>query len=734
MANPTKTGSTTRIEGSEFVSSANSSKLGSAAPQDVISFTVIIRRRQDGPPLPDLSYWQDAHPPQRRSYSIAEFAQLFGASKDDIGAVSAFLTRAGMSVVESNAARRTVIGRGTVAQLNAAFAITLSRYDSPAPPSGRHGTRSGKREAAQRQTHRGYDGHLQVPESLGPVIVGVYGLDDRKVSARSASPGALQITVPQVLELYGWPSPTMPPAGLSNQVIGIIAEEGVDPNDITGYFKNLNLSLYQSGNYYQVGPSTPVEPVPAGAISGNLAAPSIQFSTATGLLPNTGQSADELVMDISVASTVAQGAKVEVYCHDGSVNGWITALNAAIFPTAGEPVPNVISCSWFIFAGDDVTPTFSPYGFTPAVIQNMDDILKGATVLQNPVTVCVASGDRGVGGNINDGNVHVIFPASDPYVLACGGTAITNVGAGSIGSGATSFDELIWNDDGASGGGISAIFPLPSWQDSLGVPHSLNPTHPTGRGLPDVSANASPYSGYIIFSNGNPQGEGGTSAAAPLIAGLIAVANATIGHNAGFINPLLYTSYPPGIACRRVLGGMMPIPSSNEYFGLPGYPATAPGWNACTGWGVFDWNRLINVLTKAKEKEHEKPKDHKDHKDKDKVPKEFEGSKEYLDKANYTKPELGTDKQGLGKYEFGETIEILTKHSERLLRKILMEQSLEMAKLAKGVEILGREVLELRAFIRPDERPPSGEGVLARSAKATKSASKERPKGGRSGA
>ncbi len=735
MANPLKTGKVTRLEGSRLISGEHSVKLGTAALQDIVSFTIMVRRRTDGPPLPDPSYGQDTHPSQRTSYSIDEFAKLFGASEKDLDAVSAFLTGAGMSVVESNAARRTVIGRGTVEQVNAAFAITLSRYDSPAPPSRKLGAASGQLEMARRQVHRGYDGTLQVPKALGPVIVGVYGLDDRKVSMRSSSPGARMVTVPQVLKLYGWPSPTTPPAGLSNQVIGIIAEEGVDPADIADYYKNLNVSLYDAGFFYKVNgsqsdPAQQATSVSPSAIAGSLAVPSIQFSTAAGLLPNTAQSGDELTMDISVASTVAQGAQIEVYCHDGTVNGWIAALNAAIFPAAGEPVPNVITCSWIIWGGDDTSATWAPGGVTPNDIHNIDDVLKGATILQNPVTVCVASGDSGTFGGLNDGHVHAFYPSSDPYVLSCGGTTIANISLGSIGQYQNSFDEYIWNDNGASGGGISAFFPLPSWQNAVGVPPSLNPAHATGRGLPDVSANSSPYSGYVVFSNGYWIQEGGTSAAAPLIAGLIAVANATIGHNVGFLNPLLYTSNPPGLACRRVRGGALPIPSSNEYFGLPGYPATGPGWNACTGWGVFDWNKLITVLTKAKEKEKEKLKEHKDF---EKAPKEkeSEGEKLHPDKAIYTKQEIGSDKQTLSKNEFGEVAGLHSSHSERLLRTILLEQSLDVAKLAQGVESLGHEVHELRAFIQPKERPPSGEGALARSAQAAKRAGTGKAKGGR---
>src|SRR5260370_10286580 len=102
------------------------------------------------------------------------------------------------------------------------------------------------------------------------------------------------------------------------------------------------------------------------------------------------------------------------------------------------------------------------------------------------VTVCCASGDRGSGDGVTDGFAHADFPASSPSVLGCGGTHLE-------GSGATITSEVVWNSSiGASGGGVSDAFSLPSWQASAGVPPSANPRGKKGRGVPDPAGGPAP--------------------------------------------------------------------------------------------------------------------------------------------------------------------------------------------------------------------------------------------------
>ena len=177
---------------------------------------------------------------------------------------------------------------------------------------------------------------------------------------------------------------------------------------------------------------------------------------------------------------------------------------------------------------------------------------------------------------VADGKAHVEYPASDPYVTAVGGTSISNVSG-------TSFTEFTWP---FSGGGISDFFrppdfPLPPWQSFARVPASVNDGR-NGRGVPDIAGNADGHSGYIIYLSGDPSfgAFGGTSASTPLYAALVALLNAGLGENLGYLNPMLYAL--PSFVFRDIADGQ-----SNSYLGSPGY-VSGPGWDACTGLGVVN--------------------------------------------------------------------------------------------------------------------------------------------------
>ena len=197
------------------------------------------------------------------------------------------------------------------------------------------------------------------------------------------------------------------------------------------------------------------------------------------------------------------------------------------------------------------------------------------------VTVCVASGDNGSSDGVNDGSDHVDFPASSPHALACGGTSLQA-------SGTTITAETVWNDGaqgGAGGGGVSSVFPLPTWQDGLGVTlTSGGATALTMRGVPDVGGDADPETGYDVRIDGTNTVIGGTSAVAPLWAGLIARINAAKGGPIGFINPLLY---PPPSTLNDITSG-----NNGSY-------AASSGWDACTGLGSPDGAKVAALLEQA---------------------------------------------------------------------------------------------------------------------------------------
>jgi kumamolisin len=204
------------------------------------------------------------------------------------------------------------------------------------------------------------------------------------------------------------------------------------------------------------------------------------------------------------------------------------------------------------------------------------------------VTVTVAAGDNGSTDGVTDGELHVDFPASAPHALGCGGTTLTLGGSAQV---PTLDSEVVWNDqtagNGATGGGVSAQFPLPSYQAGVGVPVSANPGGQAGRGVPDVAADADPDTGYQVRVDGSDLVIGGTSAVAPLWAGLVALCNASLGTDVGWLNPTVY-AFPSG-------GGAF----GDITQGDNGAYSAGPGWDACTGLGTPRGVALLTALKAA---------------------------------------------------------------------------------------------------------------------------------------
>ena len=262
----------------------------------------------------------------------------------------------------------------------------------------------------------------------------------------------------------------------------------------------------------------------------------------------------ENALDIAVAGSTAPGARIVVYIAPNNEQGWVDALSTAIHDTANAP--SVISISW---GGDE-----DDWG---AISGSFGTVLADAAALG--VTVFSSSGDGG-----SEQPASVAYPASDPMVTGCGGTTVRDVSG-------WSFTQNAWS---GSGGGISNMFDLPSWQDGAGVPASINPQGHVGRGVPDIAGNADPNSGYALFIGGAGFGAvGGTSAVAPLYAGLVALLNAQLGAPVGYLNPTLYGLSNPCVFDDVTTG-------SNT-----GY-AAGTGWDAVTGLGSVNGEALAYAL------------------------------------------------------------------------------------------------------------------------------------------
>jgi hypothetical protein len=538
------------IEGSERRSSPAAKKIGPADPNEIFSVTVVLRRRPDGPPVPDHSYFLEVPPHRRQRMPNEEFAKRYGALPDDIAKVTAFAQSHDLTVAGSNAAGRTVKLRGSVTQMSAAFAVKLARYEHVVEP--------GRRFEKQKQTYRGCDGFVYVPNALREIVVGVFGLDNRRIGGRNgnAEPADTHgLSVATVSKLYNYPTNSA-----AGQTIGIIS--------VGGSYKLTDITLY----------------------FGELLAPTIKDIWIAQPIDSPLEYT-ETTMDITLAAAFAPSAAINVYFIDRTEQTWLDALTRVVHPDPGDAPCSVLSSSYFIALGDDNAAIFKSMS-SDSFIDNVHSALVDAAI--QGVTVCIASGDKGTDSDAGDQTVHVQYPGSDPLVLSVGGTTIGNVNVAD-----STFDEYVWNDPGqsalpgATGGGVSAKFGVPDYQAAVGVPVSISTVHPgPGRGVPDVAGNANIASGYAgLMFNGAAFTGGGTSASAPQWAGLIAVINAALGANVGFINPAIYAL--GSSVFRDIVPG--DGPADNSYNGVPGYQAKQ-GWDACTGWGSPNGRALLDGL------------------------------------------------------------------------------------------------------------------------------------------
>ncbi len=460
----------------------------------------------------------------RDHLSHRELAENHGADPTDIHAVEMFALKHELSVVSVNPAARTITVRGELGSLATVFGADVELRHS------------------EGRIVRTRQGHLHVPSSLAGRIVAIFGFDQRRAARtyHRIHPSAAQsvsYTPRQVAQLYNFPSNTG-----KGQTIALI--------ELGGGFRNSDLQKY----WKQLGLS-------------NVSTTAVSVGGAQNSPTGDPNSADgEVVLDIEVAGAVAPGADIAVYFASNTDQGFLDAINAAIHDTVRKP--SVISISWGSAESE----------WTPQALNAFNAAFHDAALLG--ITVCVAAGDNGSSDGESDGRDHVDFPASSPWALACGGTSLLS-NNGNIRS------ETVWNDGangGATGGGVSSHFSKPSYQANINVPPPVGTVNPTGRGVPDVAGVADPYTGYVILVDGEEGVVGGTSAVAPLWAGLVALFNEQLGKNLGWFHRSLYGTLAQHKALRDITSG------TNGDF------KAGTGWDACTGLGSPNGQAMLNLL------------------------------------------------------------------------------------------------------------------------------------------
>jgi hypothetical protein len=678
------------LKGSARPRPATSKLVGELHSREQIWVIMRVRQFLGSPPLPGHDYFMTHRPGQRKVYSKEEFTQTFGASQADLDAVAGFAKDHGMSVVESHAGKRHVIISGTAAQINKAFGITLKKYEAPAPKPPQRAWTKDKAIASpavpgpiHTYTYRGFDGAVQLPAALDGIVTAVLGLDERLLGHRAGAsgnpPGTQYLNGAQIAQRYNFPT-----TGAAGQTIGIFAPlyaDSLSPDpgnpsggpigasylqsDIDEYFTNLqswnsstafnpsitytppnikNVPLTVSGTPYQNNPGS-IQQLTANDIY----LPSGFTPTATASI--VAGNSEELTQDICTAATIAQGATINVYSTTDTESGWYTFVQEAMFqtqdPTANAP--SVLSASWELSSDDSASLVYegTDYGIgdytaSGTLANNLTSVFQQATAAFG-ITILIPSGDWGAdngfnyyntaaSNNVPDGNPHVLYPSSDPWVTSCGGTML----------GAT--QEWVWSQAtstpatynysnpkyDAGGGGVSAQFPMPPWQITAGIPNP-NPSNPPGytgsytppignRGMPDIAGMVAHGDSRNVtnpanfFLNGNNYSFIGTSCVAPMYAGLVAVLNNLLGfvpksagnpqkgQPIGFLNPFLYefgssvcnaiNQNPPGT------NDSLDTPDS-PYYTTDNNSGNSIPWNYCTGWGSVDGTKLLNALSQV---------------------------------------------------------------------------------------------------------------------------------------
>ena len=518
------------LVGSERKPLPGARSIGKADAGERLEVTLVLRHRQHEQ-LQERVRKIAAGDKSERHLTHEEYDQQFGADPTDIQAVKQFANQHGLAVVDEHAGRRHVVLSGTVAQFNDAFGVELEQFEHPGG------------------SYRGRTGAIHLPDELNGVVTAVLGLDNRpqarphfrtlpthrNVEWHAAAAASTSFTPTQLAALYSFP----PGTGQGECIAIIELGGGYRTTDLQRYFTGLNVSQ----------PRVLTASVDHGK----------NHPTGSGNGPD-----GEVMLDIEVAGAIAPDAKIVVYFAPNTDAGFLDAIAAAIHDATNKP--SVISISW---GGPETN-------WTAQAMTAFDQAFQAAAAMG--ITVCVASGDNGSDDGVGDGADHVDFPASSPFALGCGGT---NLQA----SGTSITQEKVWNEgpgNGATGGGVSGFFALPPYQEGLQVKKTSGATQALAmRGVPDICGDADPATGYDVRVDGQNTVIGGTSAVAPLWAGLIARINAAKARRAGFINPHLYVN---ASALRDITKG------NNGSF------AATAGWDACTGLGSPNGQKVADAV------------------------------------------------------------------------------------------------------------------------------------------
>lgn len=497
-----------------------------------VSFHLKPQQTEDDSQDRDMSLLSE-HPSNRKYLTRTALKKLYSADKAIVSDFVKWIKDFDIKVIESSATDRLVTIETEVDKLTQLLSCDFEALAA----------------LNTEESHLIAYGEISLPEHILDNLSSISGIhagvkkarrdnhkniaeaEDVKPSAAPAPQKFLGYTPQQIETAYNFPN-----GDGSGQTIGLV--------ELGGTYKQSDLDTF----FGKFG----IEP------------PKI---TVIGTPPGTSAMDDfEVTLDIELAASLAPKAKFVIYYGKSLID----AIKSAIADTKNKPT--ILSISW---AG-------SEFNYSQNELMELNQLLYQASTLG--ITVVAASGDQGAFNLKSYLNVNV--PASSPYTLGCGGTSLYTS------------SEAVWNElaikQGATGGGFSAKFSRPNYQ-TQGVDeynaHSATPGPSNNvRAVPDISANADASTGYQIVLNGATFPGGGTSAATPVWAALIARINQNLGYNLGFTNDLFYQMYATG-ALRPVSKDKTgtALGNNGHYLGLP-------GWNPCTGLGSPDGKKILEII------------------------------------------------------------------------------------------------------------------------------------------
>jgi kumamolisin len=484
--------------------------------------------------------------------SNAQIRRLFLPTASTVAAVRSYLAANGFSVVDSS--DMSLVVSGTAAATQRAFGVGMRLYKGAAGP-----------------VYQAPNGNVRLPRGIASVVQSVAGLDTSlKLHPHYRVMKHAQRHVNAKPGVVPHDAPDTPCVGASN-VAG--ASGPYLPADLAGYYGHeadanhegtgQTIGFVEFSNYRQADANTFKACFTAPAIPGTLLADKV-----VGSGPTNSNGQVEVTLDIEVAMGAARDATYQVYKAANNL-----ALGPVVFNHMRADNVDVVSDSW------GLCEVLVPPKLTLTENTSLEMLAAGGSSLY------VASGDNG-SADCKAASPAFKFlaiddPSSQPFATAVGGTSL-NLNAGT---------EVAWK---GSGGGVSYNWPRPGYQAAVTANQNQNiPGSFCAGGVlkcrvtPDVAMDAAPARGYVIFSHGlggsggSWGAVGGTSAAAPLMAGITADANESAGFDLGFANPFIYNSTGTGL----VAGAFTDIVSGNNSNGTGTLWPTAAGYDMVTGRG-----------------------------------------------------------------------------------------------------------------------------------------------------